>query len=164
MIHQSSREMLAVSSVLIHGFVAVPRLVQVRMCDDVPSTASSRTPSLLTELTENRWAATSTAIWEEMTEAYAAAAGVPYERAGPLQSASKFEVTDINLEQFTQLLLGLGDDLPEEKVKSLFDFVDADDDGKICYEQYYQAITEEASQRRSAGGFSFAKLFSGGGD
>jgi hypothetical protein len=139
------------------------------MCDAAPpaeegaaTAAASRSPSLITELVNNRWASTSDDIWSEMTQAFAAAAGVPYEQAKPLNPPADWEMAEIDFAAFAVLLASKGDDLPEEKSKAMFDKVDTDNNGKIPYVQYFQAVNDEANERRrggSGGGFSFGSLF-----
>ena len=118
-------------------------IARVRMCD----AAAPAPSSLLEKLTDDRMA--SMQYWDEMAEAYAGAAGVPYVAPDNMGEKKEWETTEIDLEQFTALLASKGDsDLPEDKVKEMFTSVDTNGDGKIEFVKYFQALTQEAKARR----------------
>ena len=97
--------------------------------------------------------------WDEMAKAFAAAAGCTWEAAEALGQQKEWETTEIDLEQFTALLASKGDgDLGDAKVKAMFDEVDTNNDGKIAFVKYYQAVNDEAISRRPN---PFAGLFGG---
>lgn len=91
-------------------------------------------------------------LWGALAEPYATAAGVEYEPSAPLGKAAAFELAEINIEQFAALLVSVGDNLPEDKVKEMFTAVDEKGDGKIEFVQCYKAIIDEARSRGSGGG------------
>jgi len=138
------------------------RPVGLRMCEEpeLPGTPATEEPaamSLITELAENRMAGMSK--WDEMSKAFAAAAGCEWEAAEALGAQKDWETAEIDLEQFTALLASKGDgDLGDAKIKSMFDAVDTNGDGKIAFVKYYQACNDEAIARRPN---PFAGLFGG---
>ena len=139
------------------------RPVGLRMCEEpeLPGTPEAAEPaagmSLITELAENRMAGMSK--WDEMSKAFAAAAGCEWEAAEALGAQKDWEKAEIDFEQFSALLASKGDgDLGDAKVKSMFDAVDTNGDGKIAFVKYYQACNDEAIARRPN---PFAGLFGG---
>ena len=113
--------------------------------------------SLITELAENRMAGMSK--WDEMSKAFAAAAGCEWEAAEALGAQKDWETAEIDLDTFSALLASKGDDdLGDAKIKSMFDAVDTNGDGKIAFVKYYQACNDEAIARRPN---PFAGLFGG---
>ena len=62
--------------------------------------------SLITELAENRMAGMSK--WDEMSKAFAAAAGCEWEAAEALGAQKDWETAEIDLEQFSALLASKG--------------------------------------------------------
>ena len=135
----------------------------VRMCEEpeLPGTPEAAEPatgmSLITELAENRMAGMSK--WDEMSKAFAAAAGCEWEAAEALGAQKDWEKAEIDFDQFAALLASKGDgDLGDAKVKSMFDAVDTNGDGKIAFVKYYQACNDEAIARRPN---PFAGLFGG---
>ena len=88
------------------------RPVGLRMCEEpeLPGTPEAAEPatgmSLITELAENRMAGMSK--WDEMSQAFAAAAGCEWEAAEALGAQKDWETAEIDLEQFTALLVSQG--------------------------------------------------------
>ena len=89
----------------------------------------------------------------------AAATISPRGAAEALGAQKDWEKAEIDFEQFSALLASKGDgDLGDDKVKSMFDAVDTNNDGKIAFVKYYQACNDEAIARRPN---PFAGLFGG---
>ena len=103
-----------------------------------------RLPSLLTEMWEKlSWPLGGEAVFYEMRdEMVDAFAGV----AGDADSA------EIDLAQFTALLSQLGDDLPAEKLRQMFESVDTNFDGRIEYVKFYKACLDEARSMKQKRG------------
>ena len=68
---------------------------------------------------------------EEMKTAYAGVAG-------------NADLAEITLDQYTTLMADLGDALPADKLKAMFEAVDTNADGKIEYVKFYKSVVDEA--------------------
>jgi hypothetical protein len=151
------RGMLIASYALVVGLVVGPptqvpqcnRAQMTRMCDE-----GTKAPSLITQA-----GARGFDLWGALAEPFAAIAGLEYEPSGPLQAASAWESAEIDFEQFCALLDSQGDALPEDKMREMFDAVDAKAKGKIEFVQCYKAILDESRSRDSRGGGFFGGLF-----
>ena len=153
--------MLAVST-LVAGLVVGPsarlhlRKVELRMCDAETPAPAGRSPSVLTEMrekfTDSMGGFQLDELKEEMKTAYAGVAG-------------NADLAEITLDQYTTLMASLGDALPADKLKAMFEAVDTNADGKIEYVKFYKSVVDEAmgvepeSGGGGGGGFSFGSLF-----
>jgi len=107
--------LLAVAGLVVGPPARLGLAPTVRMCDSAPPAPSS----LLKKLTDDRMAAMS--YWDEMAEAFAGAAGVPYVVPDSMGEKKEWETAEIDIEQFTALLASKGDgDLGEAKVAEMF--------------------------------------------
>ena len=138
----------------------VERNVELRMCDAEAPAPAGRSPSVLTEM-RSKFKDTLGGFYldelkEEMKTAYAGVAG-------------NADLAEITLDQYTTLMANLGDALPADRLKAMFEAVDTNADGKIEYVKFYKSVVDEAMGVEpesgggggggGGGGFSFGSLF-----
>ena len=141
----------------------VERNVELRMCDAEAPAPAGRSPSVLTEMRE-KFKDTLGGFYldelkEEMKTAYD---GV----AGKSDSPDPNVEVEITLDQYTTLMANLGDALPADRLKAMFEAVDTNADGKIEYVKFYKSVVDEAMGVEpesgggggGGGGFSFGSL------
>ena len=165
---RASDAMLAVST-LVAGLVVGPsarlhlRKVELRMCDAEAPAPAGRSPAVLTEMrekfTDSMGGFQLDELKEEMKTAYD---GV----AGKSDSPDPNVEVEITLDQYTTLMANLGDALPADRLKAMFEAVDTNADGKIEYVKFYKSVVDEAMGVEpesggggGGGGFSFGSLF-----
>ena len=144
----------------------VERNVELRMCDAEAPAPAGRSPSVLTEM-RSKFKDTLGGFYldelkEEMKTAYD---GV----AGKSDSPDPNVEVEITLDQYTTLMANLGDALPADRLKAMFEAVDTNADGKIEYVKFYKSVVDEAMGVEpesgggggggGGGGFSFGSLF-----